>query len=338
MDHFWLIDAYKRENGNRENKKGILSTNMVNKALEIAFNAQKERVDRTGRPFILRTLNIAEQMQGEFPVCAALLHDALQNDITFDELSDAGFHDKIITVIKILVRDSTTSFIDHVQKIKDSGNSIAISITLAELIYDSDVSKFIKVDEQIVDWYHQCMQAMAILESSNVKTGWRNSAMQYIYNAVSTRVIDIQMNAPSIGGRLSNLTRRSFVFYGIECASIEGVLQSLKLPDPIQQYETCRLFGFQARKAGKNQDWQAKQELYWMEKTFPRDSQEYQELLNTLYKAAFDDNAKFREDLAFSKGYKLTHRIGSDDPTKTILTKDEFISRLEWLRDMIVDM
>jgi|GEM_PF-330810 len=334
MERFWVDDVYRRQNGNQKNKKGIISTEMVNKALEIAYNTHKDQTDKAGRPYILRVIHVAEQMQGEFPVCAALLCDTIRHGITFEELSDAGFSEKVIEAVKILDRDPMISIMEHAQKIKDSRNSIAANIALAGLLYDCDLSKFRDIDDEIIAWYDRCIQTIAVFENDNHTNRWRDSDMQYIYTAASTRVLDIKMDAPSIGGRLSNLAKRPFNFHGIECGSIEGALQSFRFSDQARQCEICRLHGMQSKKAGRDQDWQTAQTLYWMEKPFARESEEYQTLLNELYKAAFDQNERFREDLALSKGYKLLHSIGYDDPRKTILTKDEFISRLEWLRDL----
>jgi len=338
MEAFWAIDAYKRQNRKGMDKKGIISSEVVNKALAIVFNAQKEQADKNGRPSILRTFHIAEQLQGELPICAALLSDANNNGVTIEELSAAGFSEAVIAIARILSWNHAVDFLEYYQRIKDSGNIIAINIALTGLLFDCDLSRIRNMDTQAVEWYYQCIQAIAVLESENNKTHWRDGDMEYIYNAMTTRTIDIKSDAPSIGGRLSNLHARAFVFCGIECGSIEGVLQSFKHSDPIQQYVMCKLYGFEAKKAGKNHDWKALQTLYWMSKAFPRGSSEYQQLLNSLYKAAYDQSKQFREDLGLSKGYKLLHSMGSDDPTQTILTRNEFISRLEWLRDMIADV
>ena len=159
--------------------------------------------DKAGRPYILRVIYVAEQMQGEFPVCAALLCDTIRHGITFEELADAGFSEKVIEAVKILDRDPMISIMEHAQKIKDSRNSIAANIALAGLLYDCNLSKFKDIDDEIIAWYDRCIQAIAVFENDNYTNRWRDSDMQYIYTAASTRVLDIKMDAPSIGGRFS---------------------------------------------------------------------------------------------------------------------------------------
>lgn len=339
MEEFWVTDEYKRQKGNIKNKRGIISSEMVNKALAIAFEELKGCTDATGRPSIMRALYVAEQMQGEFPVCAALLADGFRlcdepkPVSSFDELSAAGFSDKIIDTVKILIPDPALTFVEHIRSVKDSGNAVAENIALIGLIYDCDLSKYKNVDERVIEWYHQCMKAMAILEEDVHNNKWHDSDMQYIYTAVSTRTIDIRSDAPSLGGKLSNLRSRPFEFCAIQCGSIEGVLQSFKFADPLEQPAVCRLHGFNARKTGMGRDWRSAQTLYWMGEAYARESAEYQQLLDALYQAAFDQNEEFREELALSKGYTLQHSMGKEDPKQTILTRDEFISRLERLRD-----
>ena len=50
---------------------------------------------------------------------------------------------------------------------------------------------------------------------------------------------------------LSNFAPHSFVIYGVECASMEGFLQSLKFSNPEMQKEVCKLVGKAAKFKGK---------------------------------------------------------------------------------------
>ena len=69
------------------------------------------------------------------------------------------------------------------------------------------------------------------------------------------RQIDIYSKKRGIAGRLSNFTRRSFFFDGIECRSIEGVLQSFKFENVAEQRILCGLWGIQAKLSGELRDW-----------------------------------------------------------------------------------
>lgn len=133
---------------------------------------------------------------------------------------------------------------------------------------------------------------------------------------------------------LSNFAPHPFVFDGVECASMEGLLQSFKFDKTHIQEEVCKLVGFGAKKRGqdRNQHWQQRQTLWWKGVAYDRHGDEYQELLDRAY-AALATNPGFMRALRATDGMTLTHTMGSRDPRKTVLTQREFCSRLEDIRD-----
>ena len=143
--------------------------------------------------------------------------------------------------------------------------------------------------------------------------------------------VDINSRAPGPAGRLSNYTERHFVFDGVECHSIEGVLQSLKCPDTEAQRAICLLTGGWAKKAGGQYDWRMDQTLYWKGTPYPRRSEEYGLLLDRLYDAVFEQDASFRADLALLQGKRIDHRMGLTNPAETVLTRMEFVRELQRL-------
>lgn len=130
---------------------------------------------------------------------------------------------------------------------------------------------------------------------------------------------------------LSNFAPHPFTIDGVECASMEGFLQSLKFDNPDVQREVCQLVGKAAKFRGKNKKWWRTQTLYWMGTPYKRDSVEYQELLDRAYNA-LAENIGFCRALLASGNATLTHSIGNVDPTHTVLTRREFCSRLTKIR------
>lgn len=53
---------------------------------------------------------------------------------------------------------------------------------------------------------------------------------------------------------LSNFTPHPFIIDGVECASMEGFLQSLKYDNPEMQEYVCTLVGRQAKFKGKKKN------------------------------------------------------------------------------------
>ncbi|ADI96443.1 gp30.3 conserved hypothetical protein [Acinetobacter phage Ac42] len=133
---------------------------------------------------------------------------------------------------------------------------------------------------------------------------------------------------------LSNLYNNPFVMDQIEFGSIEGFLQGLREPNPDKQLEIFKMHGIQAKRTGRGIPIKD-QTLYYRGEPFNRHSEKYQSLLNTAYFLMCGQNFLFRKALMYTEGHELTHVIGKTDPFDTILTNDEFISRLYSLRKLL---
>lgn len=131
---------------------------------------------------------------------------------------------------------------------------------------------------------------------------------------------------------LSNFSPHPFVLDGINIASMEGFLQSLKFSNPDMQIEVCRLVGKKAKFKGKGKKWQRTGTLWWRGKEIDRFSQEYQDLLDHAYEAMFTQCDSARRALLASGDAIFTHSIGKNKETDTILTTQEFCSRLTKIR------
>lgn len=146
--------------------------------------------------------------------------------------------------------------------------------------------------------------------------------------------VDIHSKSPGVAGLLSNFTMRSFVFDGVLCHSLEGILQSLKFKDPVQQAEICQtLPPSSAKKIGTDQNWKTHQVLYWKGEAYGRESVAYANLIRSIFESAYDQDPSFQKDLSETIGVPLSHSIGVSDAKETVLTRGEFISILTALRD-----
>jgi len=131
---------------------------------------------------------------------------------------------------------------------------------------------------------------------------------------------------------LSNFSRHPFEFRGIQVASMEGLLQSLKFEDPDMQKHVITLFGRVAKFKGKKKKWWRTQKLFWQGTPIDRHSDEYQTLLDEAFTAMFTQNESARRALLATQNAVLKHRIGKSDPRQTVLTEREFCSRLMRIR------
>ena len=130
---------------------------------------------------------------------------------------------------------------------------------------------------------------------------------------------------------LSNFAPHPFVIDGVECASMEGFLQSLKFKDSAMQVEVCKLVGKAAKFKGKKKKWWRTQTLYWQGIEYKRDSKEYQELLSRAF-AELGKNTSFQKALLATGTATLTHEIGKTKISETVLTRQEFCGRLMAIR------
>lgn len=136
---------------------------------------------------------------------------------------------------------------------------------------------------------------------------------------------------------LSNFAPHPFIIDGVECNSMEGFLQSLKFKDVDMQKSVCLLVGKAAKFKGKKKKWYRTQTLYWNGVEYKRDSEEYQQLLDKAFDA-LSENSRFQEALLATGTSTLTHSIGKNKQSETVLTRSEFCSRLTQIRERLQTM
>jgi predicted NAD-dependent protein-ADP-ribosyltransferase YbiA (DUF1768 family) len=148
--------------------------------------------------------------------------------------------------------------------------------------------------------------------------------------------MDIKSGNVYPAGALSNFAPHPFIFRNIPCNSMEGFLQGLKFKNADMQTHTCSLVGRAAKAHGRNKNWQTTQTLWWQGEPIKRESDEYQDLLDEAFNAMFDQNKKAQKALLATKNAKLKHSIGRSKKNETVLTTQEFCSRLMSIRSRIV--
>lgn len=146
--------------------------------------------------------------------------------------------------------------------------------------------------------------------------------------------IDIDWRVDDEFRILSNLADKSFVFDGEQIRSLECVLQSIKIMDATEQAKFFSAPGAWCKKMGRKLPWSQTRLLWWKGVPMDRDSEEYQRFLDRLFGACYTCNRPFREALVASGDRELLHTIGTVDSEFTILTQEEFLSRLRILRDL----
>ena len=145
-------------------------------------------------------------------------------------------------------------------------------------------------------------------------------------------IIDIYSKGEYPSNVISNFYPNEFIFDGIKCGSMEGFLQSLKYKSAKKQQKICILSGKEAKKKGKYKFlWKLTGNIYWQGKKIKRTSSEYKNLIKNAYEA-LSQNQEFFNAIKATNNKTLIHSIGCHDERKTILTEEEFISTLIYIR------
>lgn len=148
--------------------------------------------------------------------------------------------------------------------------------------------------------------------------------------------MDIGSRSGFPAGTLSNFSPHPFVIDGVECASMEGFLQSLKFDKVHIQIEVCKLVGIAAKRRGqkRNKAWKRVQKLWWQGQEFDRSGEEFQKLLDRAFEA-LAQNTSFEKALLATGQAVLTHSVGKNKESETVLTEREFCSRLTKIRSRL---
>lgn len=125
----------------------MIYTPLTKKALLTAYDAHMGTYDRSGLPYIFHPYHLAEQMDDEHTVCAALLHDVVEDtELTLDDLRRQGFPEAIIRTVDLLTHKDGVDYFDYVRAVRS--DPAAVKVKLADLEHNSDTSRLDVVTER----------------------------------------------------------------------------------------------------------------------------------------------------------------------------------------------
>ena len=118
----------------------MIYTDQTRKAMQIAYRAHHGQTDKSGVPYIYHPIHLAEQMNDEVTVTAALLHDVLEDSpMTAEELRAAGISQQAVDAVVLLTRPAEIPYLDYVERIRS--NPIARAVKCADLRHNCDPSR-----------------------------------------------------------------------------------------------------------------------------------------------------------------------------------------------------
>ena len=122
---------------------------IIKTALDIAKKAHEGQVDKAGEEYIFHPVTVALLCDDAKTKAVALLHDTIEDcDVTYEQIRDA-LGEEIADAVRLLTHDddqpSTGDWLSdyhaYVQRIKDSGNKLAIAVKKADLTMNMDLSR-----------------------------------------------------------------------------------------------------------------------------------------------------------------------------------------------------
>ena len=141
----------------------MIYTEMTNKAMVLAYEAHQGQYDKSGLPYVFHPFHLAEQMDTEEAVTAALLHDVVEDtDYTLEDLRSMGFPDTVTDALALLTHDPSVPYMEYVERLKS--NPIARSVKLADLTHNSDLSRLPVVTEKDLERVEKYRKAMKLLK------------------------------------------------------------------------------------------------------------------------------------------------------------------------------
>jgi (p)ppGpp synthase/HD superfamily hydrolase len=132
---------------------------LLQKALQIVSEAQKDQVDRYGAPYlghVTRVMNAGVTIEEKI---TGILHDLVEDtDWTFEKLQQEGFPGNIVDALQCVTKLSEDENYDsYIERVK--GNPLAIRVKLNDLKDNMDITRMPEVTEKDLPRLHKYLKA-----------------------------------------------------------------------------------------------------------------------------------------------------------------------------------
>ncbi len=118
----------------------MIYSELVNKAIDLAYEYHHGQRDKAGRPYFSHVWHVAEQMDDEYSVCVALLHDTLEDTHIDPAYLEEIFPSEVVEAVKVLTHDDNVSYVEYIREV--AKNPLARKVKLADLEHNLDLSRF----------------------------------------------------------------------------------------------------------------------------------------------------------------------------------------------------
>ena len=140
----------------------MLYTPATKRALSYCIACHKGQFDRSGFPYVLHPLHLAEQMDYEDETCAALLHDVMEDcDKTATDLRAIGMSERVVEALELLTHNPAMPYTDYVRAL--ANNPIARKVKIADLKHNSQLARLSQVMGTDIARLREYMEARVLL-------------------------------------------------------------------------------------------------------------------------------------------------------------------------------
>ena len=122
---------------------------MLGRMLVLATNAHAGQYDKGGQPYVLHPLKVMHYLRTEDEElqCIALGHDVIEDtDVTYQDMREAGFSERVILGIKALTKAPGETLDEYKERV--FGNTDAMMVKRADLRHNTDVRRLKGITEK----------------------------------------------------------------------------------------------------------------------------------------------------------------------------------------------
>ena len=142
----------------------MIYTPVTKKAMKIAFEAHSGMTDKSGLPYIMHPLHLAESMTDETTTAVALLHDVIEDtDITAQMLLEMGMPEEVVCGVLAMTHGENEDYFEYVARVKK--NPYALKVKIADLEHNSDMSRLDVVTQKDIRRVEKYKKAIEILSA-----------------------------------------------------------------------------------------------------------------------------------------------------------------------------
>jgi hypothetical protein len=116
----------------------------LDEAIALATDHHASMTDKAGKPYIEHPLRVMDAFDTDVERMVAVLHDVLEDPpligepVTREELLERGCPMEVVQAVEVLTKRFGEGYPDYIERIRDSGNELAIRVKLADIADNAD--------------------------------------------------------------------------------------------------------------------------------------------------------------------------------------------------------